>query len=116
MTIFEPWQPALTGGVQPERLEGQGVSASFFQVLGFAPALGRDFQPSEDVLGGPKVVILSDRLWERLFHGDRGILGRPIRLDDDSFTVIGVMPRSFRDVLSSSADLWTPAQYDKRQI
>jgi hypothetical protein len=116
MTIFEPWQPALTGGVQPERLEGQGVSASFFHVLGVAPALGRDFQPSEDVLGGPKVVILSDRLWERLFHGDRGILGRPIRLDDDSFTVIGVMPRSFRDVLYSSADLWTPAQYDTRQI
>jgi putative ABC transport system permease protein len=116
MTIFEPWQPAMTGGVQPERLEGQSVSASFFHVLGVGPALGRDFQPSEDVFGGPKVVIVSDRLWQRLFHGDRSVLGHPIKLDGDSFFIIGVMPRSFDDVLSSSADLWTPAQYDTRQI
>jgi putative ABC transport system permease protein len=116
MTIFEPWQPALTGGEQPERLEGQGVSASFFHMLGVAPVLGRDFQPSEDVFNGPKVVILSDRLWQRLFHGDPGILGRAIKLDGDTFTVIGVMPHSFEDVLSSSTDIWTPAQYDTRQI
>jgi putative ABC transport system permease protein len=116
MTIFEPWQPALTGGEQPERLEGQGVSASFFHVLGVAPVLGRDFQPSEDVFNGPRVVILSDRLWQHLFHGDRGILGRTIKLDDDAFTVIGVMPHSFEDVLSSSTDIWTPAQYDTRQL
>jgi len=115
MAIFEPWQPALTGGVQPERLEGQGVSASFFQVLGVAPTLGRDFEPSEDVRGGPRVVILSDRLWQRLFHGDRGILGRPIKLDDGDYTIIGVMPQWFEDVLSSSTDIWTPAQYDTRQ-
>ncbi len=65
MTIFEPWQPALTGGEQAERLEGQSVSASFFHVLGVAPVLGRDFLPSEDVFNGPRVVILSDRLWRR---------------------------------------------------
>jgi putative ABC transport system permease protein len=116
MTIFEPWQPAMTGEIQPERLEGQSVSATFFHVLGVAPALGRDFQPSEDVLQGPKVIILSNRIWQRLFHGDRGILGRPMKLDGDNFTIIGVMPRSFEDVLSPSTDLWTPAQYDTRQI
>jgi len=116
MTIFELWQPALTGGELPERLEGQSVSASFFQVLGVAPVLGRDFQPSEDVFNGPRVVILSDRLWQRLFHGDPGVLGRSIKLDDNTFTVIGVMPHSFEDVLSSSTDIWTPAQYDTRLI
>jgi putative ABC transport system permease protein len=116
MTIFEPWQPAMTGGAEPERLDGQAVSASFLQVLGIAPALGRDFQPSEDVFGGPKVVIVSNRLWQRLFRGDRNVLGRPIKLDGDNFVIIGVMPRSFDDVLSSSADLWAPAQYDTRQI
>jgi putative ABC transport system permease protein len=116
MTIFEPWQPALTSGEQPERLEGQSVSASFFHVLGVAPALGRDFLRAEDVFNGPRVVILSDRLWQRLFHGDPGILGRTIKLDDNTFTVIGVMPHSFEDVLSSSTDIWTPAQYDTRQI
>jgi putative ABC transport system permease protein len=74
--IFEPWQPAITGGSQPERLEGQSVSASFFRVLGVSPILGRDFRASEDTFNGPKVVILSDRLRHRLFHGDSAILGR----------------------------------------
>jgi putative ABC transport system permease protein len=116
VTICEPWQPAMTGGAQPERLEGQSVSASFFQVLGVAPSLGRVFQDSEDVVKGPKVVILSDGLWQRLFHRDRGILGHQIKLDGDNFTIVGIMPRSFEDVLSSSAEMWTPAQYDTRQI
>lgn len=70
MAIFEPWQPAMTGGTQPERIEGQSVSAGFFRVLGVSPILGRDFRSSEDVFNGPKVVILSDKLWQRLFHGD----------------------------------------------
>jgi putative ABC transport system permease protein len=112
MAIFEPWQPTLTGDSIPERLEGQSVSASFFHVLGIAPALGRDFQPAEEAVHGPHVAILSDRLWERLFHRDRNIIGRPIKLDDDNYTVIGVMPARFEDVLSPTAALWTPAQYD----
>ena len=62
MAIFEPWQPAMTGGSQPERLEGQSVSASFFRSLGVSPVLGRDFLASEDVFNGPKVVILSDNV------------------------------------------------------
>jgi putative ABC transport system permease protein len=114
--IFEPWQPAITGGDQPERLEGQSVSASFFRVLGVSPILGRDFRASEDVFNGPKVVILSDRLRRRLFHGDSAILGRTVKLDDDNYTVIGVMPPDFEDVLASSADIWTPTQYDLRHL
>ncbi|HLY43101.1 MAG TPA: ABC transporter permease [Terracidiphilus sp.] len=116
MAIFEPWQPTLTGNSIPERLEGQSVSASFFRVLGIAPALGRDFVPAEEAVRGPHVVILSDGLWERLFHRDRGIIGRPIKLDDDNYTVIGVMPAGFEDVVSPAAALWTTAQYDPSQL
>jgi len=116
MAIFEPWQPALTGGTEPERLDGQSVSAGFFHVLGVAPALGRDFRASEEGPNGSKVVILSNRLWQNLFHGDSAILGRQIKLDGDNYTVIGVMPRGFEDVLSPSAELWTPTQYDQQQI
>jgi putative ABC transport system permease protein len=112
MAIFEPWQPTLTGGSIPDRLEGQSVSSSFFHVLGVAPALGRDFLPAEEAVHGPRVAILSDRLWERLFHRDRDIIGRPIKLDDDNYTVIGVMPARFEDVLSPTAAIWTPTQYD----
>ena len=116
MAIFEPWQPAITGESQPERLEGQSVGASFFRVLGISPALGRDFLPSEDAFNGPKVVILSDKLWRRLFQGDPAILGETVRLDDNNYTVIGVMARNFEDVLMPSAEIWTPKQYDVRQI
>jgi putative ABC transport system permease protein len=116
LAIFEPWQPAMTGGVQPERIEGQSVSASFLRVIGVAPILGRDFQASEDEFHGPKVVILSDKLWQRHFGGDRGIIGRQVKLDDDNYTVIGVMPHTFENVLLSSAEIWTPKQYDLRQI
>ncbi len=114
--VFEAWQPAMTGGAQPERLEGQSVSAGFFRVLGIAPALGRDFQPGEDVANGPQIVILSDALWQRLFRRDPAILGRIIKLDGDNYTVIGVMPHGFENVLAPSAQIWTPTQYDARQI
>lgn len=116
MAIFEPWQPALTGGAEPERLDGQSVSADFFHVLGVAPALGRDFRASEEDPNGPNVVILSNRLWQNLFRGDPAILGRQVKLDGDNYTVIGVMPRGFEDVLLPSAELWTPTRYDQRQI
>lgn len=114
--FFEPWQPALTGGTEPERLEGESVSPAFFQVLGVAPVRGRDFLPSEEGPRAHKVVILSDSLWRCLFHADPAILGRAIELDGDSYTVIGVLPRRFSDVLSPSAGLWTPDQYDTSQI
>ena len=116
LAIFEPWQPTLTGDTQPERLEGQSVSASFFHMLGIAPAIGRDFEPMEDVFHGPKVAILSDRLWLRLFNRERNVIGRAIRLDGDNYVVVGVMPRNFENVLSPTAEIWTPEQYDTTQL
>ena len=116
IAIVEPWQPALTGGTEPERLDGQSVSAGFFSVLGVAPTLGRDFRASEEGPNAPNVVILSDRLWRRMFHADAAILGKAVKLDGDPYTVIGVMPRGFADVLSPSAELWSTDRYDARQV
>lgn len=114
--IFEPWQPTMTSRDEPQRLEGQSVSARFFQVLGVTPSLGRDFRPSDEGPRAARVVILSDRLWLQLFHRDPAAIGQSIKLDGDNYTVIGVMPRSFDDVLSPSAELWTPDAYDAGQI
>ena len=114
--IFEPWQPAITGRDEPQRLEGQSVSPSFFQVLGVTPLFGRDFTSSDEGPHAPRVVILSNRLWRGLFHGDPAIIGKSIRLDDDNHTVIGVMPPGFEDALSPSAELWTPDEYDASQM
>lgn len=112
IAVFRPWQATLTGPNQPERLEGQRVSASYFQVLGVSPKVGRDFQASDDQLGGPKTAIISDALWRRRFGGDSEIVGRQVTLDDVLFTVIGVMPSRFENVLGPSAELWAPLQYD----
>lgn len=115
IAAMKSWQPTLTGATEPERLDGQRVSASYFQALGVLPTLGRDFEASDDLLNGPKVAILSDALWRRRFDSDSKILGRQVTLDDDSYTVIGVMPRAFENVLAPSAELWSPLQYDMSQ-
>src|SRR4029453_5729627 len=63
IAVAKAWQPPLTGGDPPERLEGQRVSASYFTVLGVSPTAGRDFQQPDDLLNGPNVVIISEGLW-----------------------------------------------------
>lgn len=112
LAVMRSWQPTITGPAEPERLEGQRVSGSYFQVLGVAPILGRDFDSFADRPKGVKTAILSDALWRRRFGADPAILGRLISLDDDNYTVVGVMPASFENVLSANADVWTLLQYD----
>ena len=115
IAAMKSWQPTRTGATEPERLDGQRVSASYFNVLGVLPTLGRNFQASDDQLSGPNVVILSDALWRRRFGSDNTILGRQVTLDDDTYTVIGVMPKAFENVLDPAAELWSPLQYDMSQ-
>ena len=116
VAVADPWQPTYTGAEQPERVEGQRVSASFFRTLGVAPARGRDFQASDDILNGPAVVILSDAAWRNRFAADSAIIGRDIKLNGDNFNVIGVMPAGFENVLAPSAEFWAPLQYDAGNI
>jgi putative ABC transport system permease protein len=110
------WQPTLVGGAQPELFDGQFVSANYFRVLGVPPTLGRDFTESDDVFRGPRVVILSDSLWKRHFNSDRAIVGHQVILDDVSYTVIGVMPDTFENVLAPAAEAWRPLQYNASNI
>jgi putative ABC transport system permease protein len=102
--VMKLWQPTLIGGNEPERIEGQQVSAGYFYTLGVSPAIGRDFYAADNVFNGPKVVILSNGLWRRRFAGDPAIVGREVRLDDNAYTVIGVMPAGFDNVLAPAAE------------
>jgi putative ABC transport system permease protein len=111
IAVMKAWQPTMVGEAEPERLAGQRVSAAYFRVLGVAPALGRDFQPSDDRLDGPRVVMLSDALWRRRLGADPSVVGREITLDAKPVLVIGIMPRGFENVLAPSADVWSPLQY-----
>ncbi len=110
-----PWQPTMTGPAQPERLDGQRVSASYFAVLGTPPRLGRGFEVADDRPDAARVAILGDALWRRRFGADPAVVGRPITLDGDQYLVVGVMPEGFENVLAPSAEVWTPLRYDVSQ-
>ena len=112
LAVMRPLQVTLTGAAEPERVDGQYVSANYFRVLGVPPALGRDFQEADDRPNRPFVCIISDALWRRRFAGDPRIAGRQILIQDTPVTVIGVMPREFENVLSPSAEIWSTLQYD----
>jgi putative ABC transport system permease protein len=82
-------------GVEPERLLGERVTASYFRTLGVQPLLGRTFTEREDSVGGEPVIVLSEGTWHRLFGGDPAVIGRPLTLNDTVYTVIGIMPAAF---------------------
>ncbi len=102
----------LTGGDQPQLLESQHVSPTYFDVLGMHAALGRTFRAEDDVRNTPRVVILGNALWRGRFGGDSAIVGKTITLDALQYIVVGVMPSSFENVLAPNAQLWTPLRYE----
>jgi putative ABC transport system permease protein len=114
MAVMKPLQRTLTNNAkaEPERLEGQYVSAGYFHVLGVRPAIGRDFELADDQPNAPSAAIISDTLWRRRFGGDAAIIGRQIALDDIPFTVVGIMPAGFENVVSPAAEIWSPLRYD----
>ena len=111
VAVMRSWQPGLTGVGEPERVQGQRVSAGYFDVLRVPVVAGRGFAPTDDRPGDPRVVVISDRLWRRRFGSDPAILGRPITLDGVNYVVIGIMPRQFENVMAPAVDVWATLQY-----
>ena len=104
----------LTGDGEPERLNGQLVSANVLSLLGVEPVLGRMFLANEDQPGQEHVVVLSDALWARRFNRDPSIVNRNITLNGESFTVVGVMPRGFF-FPERETELWVPWAMEPEQ-
>lgn len=105
------------GGLDAERVNAMRVSREYFEMVGVTPALGRAFTAAEDQPGAARrVVVLSDALWQRRFGGDPSAIGRVVDLGGVPFTIVGVMPRGFDDLVASrlykDAALWTPLGYD----
>jgi predicted permease len=96
----------LGGEGKPERIVGSHVSASFFDVLGEHPSLGRAFLAEEDRPGAAHAVMLSDALWRRRFGADPGVLGRSLLLNGEPYVVVGVMPGELR--FPARSELWVP--------
>jgi predicted permease len=112
LAVADRWQPALVAAAgDPERLDGDRVTADYFRVLGVAPAVGRDFAADDDVRGGPPVAIVTASLAARRLGGSRAALAQPIVLDGATYTVIGVMPEGFKNALAPTAEIWVPLRY-----
>jgi predicted permease len=97
---------AITEGEEPERLNGQLVSASLFPMLGITPQLGRHIRPDEDTPGAPAVVLLGDEVWRRRYASDSSIIGKVISINNTPHTVVGVMPPRFK--FPHEGELWVP--------
>jgi putative ABC transport system permease protein len=110
MAFFRGPSYNLSNGGEAQRVNGAQVTQNMLDVLRLKPLIGRNFSPDEDKPGGPKVVLLNYGLWQRVFRGDRNLLGRIVKLDDQAYTVIGVLPREA--VFPDRTDLWTPLQAD----
>src|ERR1051325_8764968 len=107
-----PFPVSLAGDGEPEQVNAMIVSDGFFQILGVKPIAGRWFTPEEDTRGKDNVVILSEGLWRRRYGADPNIIGRQIRVNSQSVTVVGVMPASFRFPFTKS-ELWRPMAIDR---
>jgi putative ABC transport system permease protein len=109
------WAPTIADNGEPERLTGDRVSWSYFDVLGVRPTLGRGFVRDHDAPGENRVIVIAHTLWMRRFGGDSSIIRRSVALDGIPHEVVGVMPRSFENVLSPNAEIWRVLGYDASQ-
>ena len=115
MTLFFwPNDMNLSAGGQPEHILALPTEANFFSLLGVKPMLGRTWAEGEDQPGKDNVVILSYALWNSRFAGDRGILGKTVELNSKKYTIVGVMPESFRFPFKSQA--WLPLDMDAKTL
>ena len=105
----------LTGASQPSRIQFEPVTPGYFALLGVKPEMGRTFDPLDPTPGFTLDVVISDGLWKRAFGSDPHILGRSLRLDNDLYRVIGVMPPGFHDpgrtLDERNTDLWAAAGF-----
>jgi len=119
MVVIRSWGGVLTGQGEPEVIRGLRVSADYFKLLGVAPSLGRDFRVEEDRPDTRFVVVISHGLWQRRFNSDPQVAGKQLILSDQPFTILGVMPPGFTDILAANfhdaADVWAPVGYDITQ-
>ncbi|MDQ3755140.1 MAG: ABC transporter permease, partial [Acidobacteriota bacterium] len=103
----------MSGGDEPERLDGAVVSAELFPMLDAKPALGRVFSAEEDQPGAAPVIVLSDGLWQRRFNSDPKIIGQEIKIGGRTATILGVMPAGFKfPVQAERVDYWSPLSSD----
>jgi len=114
VSVVWPTTANLTGGDHPDRLDVLAVSPNYFSILGAQPQLGRLFDARDTADGFAEGVVISDSLWHKEFGGDPSVLGRRVRLDNDLYTIVGVLPPQFHHPSIPGlhpVDLWFTAGF-----
>src|SRR5579863_7159335 len=104
----------LTGAKQPERLEILATCSNYFSMLGAVPQKGRLFGPQDFALGFAEGVVISDGLWHRGYGADPDVIGRSVQLDNDPYTIIGVLPPGFRHpgkTITTDVEVWVTSGF-----
>jgi putative ABC transport system permease protein len=102
----------IAGEGEAEMVPAMQTTADMFELLGTLPAMGRTFEPDESEPGARHVVVLSDSLWKQRFAGRPDIIGSTLRLDEQAYTIIGVMPAGFKFSARDTEQLYVPLQRD----
>jgi predicted permease len=105
----------VTGAGKPEHVKGLDVTDGVLPILGATPVAGRLFNRRDDSAGAPQTVVLSYGYWQRKFGGASSVVGRPITIDGKPREIIGVLPKGFRFLDQSEADLFLPFQWDRNK-
>jgi predicted permease len=110
LTAFSIEPMNLTGKAKPERTWGTLVSANYFDFLGVRPTLGRGFLQSEDIApNGAPVVVISYRMWQLRYAGDRSVIGRTLQINEHPYSIVGVAPPVFQGTQTGlRSELWLP--------
>lgn len=109
LTGFLPQSVNLTGGERPDRVRGAYSMANIFQVFNIKPVVGRLFAPGEDQPGAEKVVIVNEKIWQQRLGGDQNLTGKKLILNGEPFSVIGVVPSSFKQPFDAEVEIWMGA-------
>src|SRR5262249_51005373 len=114
VTVTQGGPTNLTGGDRPQHLELLEVSPNYFAMLGISAHIGRVFGPGDEAEGFAEAAVISDALWARGFGRDPGVLGRKMQLDNDPYTIVGVLPPGFRHPGTTAAtdvEIWITAGF-----
>jgi putative ABC transport system permease protein len=101
----------VTGSDRPDRIRGSFVSANYFDFFNLNPIIGRTFQPGEDKQGAQKLVVVNEKLWRERLNGDPNLDGKKVILNNEPYTVIGVVTSKFKQPYDPDVEAWMPLAY-----
>lgn len=108
LTAFQSQSVNVTGGERPDRVRGAFVSANFFKVFNLSPIIGRTFAEGEDRQGGEKLAVVNEKMWQERLNSDPKLEGKKLILNGEPYSVIGVVPSSFKEPFDPEVEVWMP--------